>query len=153
MAGRPTKYVEVMIEQAYRLCSSFGADDKKLASFFGVSKPTIKVWKSAYPEFLSSIKKGKDEFDSQIVEKSLLRRALGFKYVEKTSERVVTKDSSGELLNSEMVLTKAVTKYTPAEVTACIFWLKNRQPARWREKSEVALSGLDEVIKAMRGAP
>lgn len=28
-------------------------------------------------------------------------------------------------------------EYLPPDTTACIFWLKNRKPAEWREKSEV----------------
>jgi len=28
-------------------------------------------------------------------------------------------------------------KHYPPDTTAAIFWLKNRQPAKWREKQEV----------------
>lgn len=32
-------------------------------------------------------------------------------------------------------------KALKGDVTACIFWLKNRQPAKWREKQEVETVG------------
>jgi hypothetical protein len=30
----------------------------------------------------------------------------------------------------------AVGKHYPADVTACIFWLKNRLPAEWRDRQD-----------------
>ena len=36
----------------------------------------------------------------------------------------------------EMVETKRVTKKMASDVTACIFWLKNRKAVVWREKTE-----------------
>lgn len=137
MRGRPTKYHSRMVKQAYDLCSIFGADDKSLASFFKTSVTSLNNWKKRYPEFLVSIKKGKYEFDSQIVEKALLRRALGYNYVEKTRKSMRPQVISGV---DVVIITKEVTKYVPAEVKACIFWLKNRQPERWREKSGMSVN-------------
>ena len=31
------------------------------------------------------------------------------------------------------------------DTTACIFWLKNRQPKEWRDKSEIEVPGLSEL--------
>jgi len=36
-----------------------------------------------------------------------------------------------------MTETKRVMKKQPPDVTACIFWLKNRKASKWREKTEV----------------
>ena len=34
---------------------------------------------------------------------------------------------------------------TPPDTTACIFWLKNRQPDKWRDKQEVVTTPDDEL--------
>jgi len=72
--GRPTKYKKEYAEQARKLCGNFGATDKKLAEFFGVSEQTVNAWKKAQPEFLESLK-AKDVADDA-VENSLYNTAL-----------------------------------------------------------------------------
>jgi hypothetical protein len=47
-----------------------------------------------------------------------------------------------------------VRKYYPPDVTACIFWLKNRQPERWRdvqrnEAHVTSLKSSDELRQAL----
>ena len=37
----------------------------------------------------------------------------------------------------ELVVTKEITKEVPPDTTALIFWLKNRQPQKWRDKQQV----------------
>ena len=38
---------------------------------------------------------------------------------------------------------KKVTKHVPADVTAIIFWLKNRQPAKWNDKREMETKDIE----------
>lgn len=47
---------------------------------------------------------------------------------------------SGER-TAELVVTKVVTREVVPDVTAQIFWLKNRKPAEWRDKQDVEHSG------------
>ncbi len=150
--ARPTKYNERFVDEAGILCEELGADDKALARFFKVSRSTINLWKHDHPEFSDSIKKGKDFYDSHVVERSLLKRALGYSVKERVRERQIKPGQAStdeEPLEFEMVLTKEVTKHIPGEVTACIFWLKNRRPDRWRDKSEVGLTSLEELLAFM----
>ena len=44
--------------------------------------------------------------------------------------------------NGELVITKKIAKKALPDVTAQIFWLKNRKPEEWRDKQNVELSGL-----------
>ena len=74
MAGAPTKYDPIMNEQVTKLCL-LGATDEELANFFGVCKATINNWKTEYPEFLDSIKEGKENADAKVA-KSLYQTAL-----------------------------------------------------------------------------
>ena len=129
--GRPTKYKPEYVEEAERLCCEEGYTDKQLAVHFKISERTLNNWKRGFLQFLQSIKKGKDEFDSEVVENALLKRALGYEYEEITQERC--KDT-GELLT-----TKVVKKQVPPEPVACFFWLKNRNPRRWRDINETVV--------------
>lgn len=123
--GRPTKYKDGYCELAFNYCL-LGATDEDLARFFDVSEQTINAWKHAYPEFLESIKKGKDEADA-LVARSLYQRAVGYQYLEKKKE---ISDQGG-------VKDSVTTKEVVPDTTAQIFWLKNRQPKLWRDKQEV----------------
>lgn len=124
--ARPTAYREEYDEQAFKLCLLLGATDAELADFFGVSETTVNNWKKAHPSFLESLKAGKDQADSGVAGR-LYRRAMGYEH-----EAVkIAVDPKGD----HTVV--PYTKHYPPDTTACIFWLKNRQPARWRDRHEV----------------
>ena len=57
--GRKSEYRIEFSDQALKLCL-LGATDKELAEFFSVSEQTLNKWKKDYPEFLESLKKGKN---------------------------------------------------------------------------------------------
>lgn len=122
--GRPTKFKEEYIELAYNYCL-LGATDQDLAKFFEVEERTINNWKHDYPEFFQSIKKGKVDADA-LVARSLFKRAMGYTYKELKEE-----ESENGIKNT------TTTKEVAPDTTAQIFWLKNRQPAMWRDKQEV----------------
>ena len=72
-----------------------------------------------------------DEKPLDEVEKALLRRALGFRQEEIHTEDLCDK-KTGEVLDS--VRRRTVIKEIAPDVRALLFWLKNRRPARWRER-------------------
>lgn len=119
--GRPTRYQDSYVEEAYQLCL-LGAIDRQLAAAFSVSEQTLNTWKKKHPDFLESLNKGK-EFADALVAESLYKSAMG---LHKISEEVNT-DSS--------VIT--LERTIPPNTTAQIFWLKNRQPKRWKDKVEI----------------
>ena len=121
VVGRPTKYKEEYAEQAYNYCL-LGAIDEELAAFFDVSETTINNWKLEHPDFLESIKKGKEIADANVAA-SLYRRANGYSHPD-----VDIKVIDGQIVQTEL------TKYYPPDATSAIFWLKNRQPKKWRDK-------------------
>lgn len=79
---------------------------------------------------MEALKKGKEVVDIQ-VENALLKRALGYEFVEVTKE----------LTDAGLLVTKEVTKQQAPDTTAAIFWLKNRKPNEWRDKTQTELSG------------
>ncbi|MWN31004.1 MULTISPECIES: hypothetical protein [unclassified Gilliamella] len=122
--ARPTNYREEYAEQARKLCL-LGYTDKQLADFFNVSEQTINTWKTKHPQFLESIKKGKEIADVEVVE-SLYKRAIGIEYEE------VELKTDGKNKSK-----RVIKKLIPPDTTAQIFWLKNRQPHKWRDKQEI----------------
>jgi len=129
-AGRPTKYKPEYAEQAAKLCA-LGATDAQMADFFEVAVSTVALWKVQHKEFSDAIKVPKAEANER-VEQSLYRRAMGYEHDE-VDIRVI---------NGELVMTP-IRKVYPPDAAACIFWLKNRKPAEWREKVETTLTGPD----------
>jgi len=126
--GRPPKYQPTFAVQAEKLCS-LGATDVELADFFGVTIRTIIRWSVEHEEFCHAVKKAKGAFDDA-VERRLYERAMGYTF---DSEKVMA--VKGE------VVRVPIREHVAPDVTAQIFWLKNRQPGRWREKQQVELSG------------
>ena len=127
-AGRPTKYKKKYAEQTRKLCL-LGAIDKELADFFEVEEKTINNWKEEFPDFLQSLKSGKELADAEVASK-LYHRANGYEHKE------------DKIFNDNGIpLVVPTTKHYPPDTTAAIFWLKNRQPKRWRDKQDVEHSG------------
>lgn len=122
--GRPTLYRSEYADQAQKYCL-LGATNEDLAQFFDVSVTTIKNWMRDHEEFLAAIKNGKEIADARVAE-SLFKRANGF----------VAPDTHFAVINGEVVETPTEKVYPP-DTTACIFWLKNRQPGKWRDKVEI----------------
>jgi hypothetical protein len=118
-----TDYKPEYAVQAEKLCL-LGATDDDLAAFFEVGQRTIRRWKTAHPEFMAALKVGKDQADDRVV-RSLFQRAMGYSHPD-----VHVSNFKGD------VTVTPITKHYPPDTTACIFWLKNRQPAAWRDRVE-----------------
>lgn len=121
--ARPSKFDPTKCLQAEKLCK-LGATDKELADFFEVSEQTLNSWKSAHPEFLESLKKGKAVADAEVASK-LFHRATGYEHG----------DVHISNYQGEVTITPLVKHYAP-DTTAAIFWLKNRRPDLWRDRME-----------------
>ena len=100
---------------------------------------------SRFSSLSSSLKKGKAPVDIE-VENALLKRALGYEYEEVTTEieEMPTGkiDKDGKPIIKQKKHIRKTTKMVLPDVTAQIFWLKNRKPDQWREKIQ------NEIINA-----
>ena len=126
--GKPSSYQSDYAEQARKLCL-LGATDKELADFFDVAVSTINKWKIDFVEFSESIKKGKQLADADVAER-LFNRACGY----------VAPDVDIKVIDSQIVKTE-IEKHYPPDTTAAIFWLKNRQRDKWKDKQDIDLTG------------
>lgn len=121
--ARPSLYKEEYTKLAYKL-ALLGSTDKELADIFEVAESTFSKWKVDFPELSEALKKGKDEADSMVV-KSLFNRANGFH-----------KEETEEIMYKGEIVELKRKKYYPPDVTACIYWLKNRQRDKWGDRKE-----------------
>jgi len=128
--GRPTKYDESYNDLTYKYCL-LGATDADLARFFDVDEKTINNWKETHPEFLQSLKRGKEEADANVAQR-LYARAMGYEHEE---DKIFNENGTAMIVPT--------IKHYPPEPAAAIFWLKNRQPHKWRDKRETELTGAD----------
>jgi len=129
MRGRKTLFKKEMMDEAIYL-ARYGLTIEQIAEFWGVSKRSLYRWLDKYPEFSHSLKKAKANADRN-VENHLYKRAVGYEYVEETFER----------RGDKIVLVKRVKKHVIPDTTAQIFWLKNRQPERWRDRQQIDIQG------------
>lgn len=142
--GRKPLYTEWLTEEGLALVNKWaeeGLINKQLAHKIGINVATLYEWQDRFPDFADAIKKGKRVIDEE-VENSLLKRAIGYRYEEETW---------GKNHLGEMVLVKRVKKSQAPDVTAQIFWLKNRNPKEWRDKVEIK-NEHEGTIKVEMGA-
>lgn len=129
-AGRPTDYKAEYAEQARKLCQ-LGATDQEIADFFEVNVRTVYRWKANHDEFCQALKAGKEVADER-VERSLFQKATGY---EQDAVKIFMPAGA-----TEPVYAEYREKLAP-DTTACIFWLKNRRPDLWRDKTQQEHSG------------
>lgn len=138
--GRPSDYKPEYAEQARKLCL-LGSTDAELADFFEVAESTLNLWKLEHDEFSESIKKGKSQADANVADR-LYQRAMGFEHPE-VDIRVI----------DHQIVQTPITKIYAPDPTAAIFWLKNRQRAKWRDKVDTEHSGTMVAVQRIELVP
>lgn len=116
-----------------------GFTDEEVSKKIGISRSTLKVWRKKYKTFDIAIAEGKNLIDDK-VEKSLFQRAMGFDY----EEIEIILDEKGGRSNKRV---KKIQKRALPDVTAQIFWLKNRRPLQWRDRKEIDITNFQEKAK------
>jgi hypothetical protein len=121
--GRPTAYRHAFAKEAKKL-ARLGATDVEVADFFEVDVRTIYRWKHTIDEFCQALNAGKRKADKRVIH-SLYQRAVGYTF---DSEKIqIQRD--GEIIRAP------IREHVPPDTTAAIFWLKNRDPDNWRDKT------------------
>jgi hypothetical protein len=110
--NHPFKMDQLNLEKV-EVIASMGLTDEQIAVILEISPRTLNYWKK-HPAFLQSLKRGKLKADFQITQ-SLYKKAIGYETLDKSGKRV----------------------WMAGDTTAMIFWLKNRQPEKWREKTQL----------------
>jgi transcriptional regulator with XRE-family HTH domain len=118
--GRPLKLNAKEKARIVKM-ARYGLTDDQMADVLSITQQTLNNYKRRDPEFFESLKSAKAVIDAK-VEQSLLKRALGYEY----QEEYATKDGAVEC-----------RKQAHPDVTACIFWLKNRKRTEWKDRHDV----------------
>ena len=141
--GRPTKYKPEYARMAQLCIEDSGFSMYKLAKLFNVDRATVYRWLEAEKEFRDGVDQGRNTWEGLKIHDSLVKKAVGFTYTERTQELDLT---------GKMRLTKKVRKYYPPDVAAIKHWQVNRDPERWKDKQDIDLKvKLDEVLAALPG--
>lgn len=137
--GPKSKYDEIIYPQLCKWMARSGLTEIQIAAELGISYKQFKIWKQKYKEIGAALKEPKNFVDS-LVEDALLKNAFGFEYTEESVTR-----------NGDVVSLK---KYSKPDTTAIIFWLKNRQRTKWRNREELEISdngNLNDLLNAVKG--
>ena len=127
-------------EQARKLCLLLGADDEDLAGFFDVPPATLQEWLGSVPEFADAVRAGRTLADADVADR-LWRRAVGFSH-----------DAVRIFSHQGKALEGPYTEHYPPDTAACLFWLKSRQPEKWRDKIEHEHHAVAEMLEALDAA-
>ncbi len=133
--GRPTRYNAKFHPLLARVLARQGLIDTQISKEMGINEATLNNWKKKYPEFFKSLKIGKASKDDE-VEAKLLKNAIGYEH----PDTKVFCNADGR------VTVVPITKHYQPNVTAQIFWLKNRRPKDWRDKIDMEVD-MDETMK------
>jgi len=121
--GRPTSFHPFFAHQARKLCT-MGAIEVDLAELFGVTVDTINQWKQRHRNFAEAVMDGKDTWDDE-VQRAVHHAAVGYSHPE---EKVFcVKDDEGK----HRIITHTITKHYPPNMSGAMFWLVNRQRAKY----------------------
>lgn len=127
--GRPEIFTAAIGEKIIELAKA-GKTHKQTADIIGVHVRTLEYWLKNKQELLWSVRENKQLAD-EIVEASLYAKATGYSH--EAVKIFCSKD--GEVTEVPYI------EHHPPDTQAAQFWLKNRQPDKWREKSEVETKG------------
>lgn len=129
-----------------------GLIDKQIAHNMGVSYTSLKDWKNRFPAIAEALRKGKEVVDRE-VENALFKSAIGYTQTIRKPVKVrdVEYDPETGRKVREIERWVAVEEeiHVPPQVTAQIFWLKNRKPDQWREKNDLTLTPSNGVLESL----
>lgn len=140
-----------------------GLTDAQIAKNMHISRSTLSEWKKKYSDISDTLKKNKDQADDE-VENALYQKAIGMTVVNKQFRTVKIDETQlkanrtvymnkyklehPEATKEQIMLAAAqnVDVYEriqifedhhqlPPDTSAAIFWLKNRQPEKYRDQS------------------
>jgi len=122
--GRPAKFNEKIRDVILRLLKE-GKTEAQIAEVIGVCPRTLQNWQGKHPDLLHAVRESKQSAD-ELLEASLYRRAAGYSH---PAVKIMVSKELG-------VIREEFIQHYPPDTQALMFWLRNRQPKKWREKTE-----------------
>lgn len=95
-----------------------GGTNEQIAAILGISPTSLKNIRRRQKTVDKAIRRGKDKADFRVVA-ALYHKATGYSFTDLKEKKIDV----------------------PGDTTAMIFWLKNRQPETWRDRTQLEHSG------------
>lgn len=121
-AGRPTLYNPTVLAAAKTMAEK-GANKSEIAVHLGISYQTLRNWELTKPDFFEAIN-GDEVVLTKNVARSVYERATGYEYA---AEKVF--QYRGEIIRAPVI------EHCPPDIAAAKFWLTNKAPDEWQERS------------------
>ena len=141
--GRKSKY-HTHVEPRLKEIEAWARDgltDEQIAKNLGVAYSTFRKYRDEHSALSASLKKGKEVVDRE-VENALLKRALGYEYEE-------VKTLIEEVDGKKKKKVEKVIKHVPADVSAAIFWLRNRKGFVWSNRDAIEAKRIEAEIEKL----
>ena len=122
-AGRKSGFNEKVKETILRLIRD-GRTEDEISDIVGICRRTLNNWKGQHQDLAVAVREARLVADD-LVEASLYRRALGYSHPE-----------AKFFMHEGCILKEDTVKHYPPDTQAAQFWLRNRQPKKWKEKTE-----------------
>lgn len=130
-----------------------GLTDTEIAGEIGITRKTLYEWEKKYPEFKEALQRAKRQADDKVVG-ALYARATGYTATVKKIQRVreVRYNEYGKKISETEKLVPATEEiHVPGDVSAQRFWLTNRDPEHWKNKTEAEIGtengSLEEFLR------
>lgn len=101
-----------------------------IAEKIGISRSGLHMWRQQFPEIKKALEQGKEIADYR-VEDALYKRCVGCTITETT-----TYTSAPDRDGNRRTRTETLVKEIMPDVTACLAWLNNRQPTKWKRNRD-----------------
>ena len=129
-----------------------GLTEKDISKNMRIGASTLREWKAKFPTIGEALKEGKDVAD-RVIENALYKSAKGYTVTITKPvklKRIIYDEETGKKVREyEEVVEVEEQLHFPAQVTAQIFWLKNRKPAQWRDKTDVQQLPTNGVLESL----
>lgn len=119
-----------------------GLTNEQIAKNIGITRKTLQEWINKFSDIRDALKKGKEVVDIE-VENALLKRALGYEYEE-------VKTLIEEVDGKKKKKVEKVTRHVPADVSAGIFWLRNRKGFVWSNRDAIEAKRIEAEIEKLK---
>ncbi len=149
--GRPSKFELEMIPKI-RKASKAGMTELEIADLLDVDYNTFTSWQVRYPKILQALELGKKQATKRVA-RALYHRSVGYTH---ESEKIF--NDKGEIIRAPY------REHIAPDVNAIKFWLTNKAPGEWQDRSvvdgsislnvgELVAKGRQRVLAARAQAP
>lgn len=145
LRGKRGKYHQWMTKEGLLKIEGWARDgltNEQIAKNIGINPDTLYTWIKRFPEISEALKNGKEVVDRE-VENALLKRALGYEYEE-------VKTLIEEVDGKKKKKVEKITKHVPADVTAAIFWLRNRKGFVWSNQDAIVAKRIEAETEKLK---